>query len=148
MIEFTTKTEKGLPPALRGGQLPREPLYSVDGVEYSIPREFLPLQMAKYAHLVDSLGSDSAALWALREAVGDNGYFALLNLPPEQVSKDDLANVIAVVTGRMTGLSVEVPKGPGEADSETASSAGSDDDGMEPPDSEVWPESAPAPTGS
>jgi hypothetical protein len=140
MLEFTTKPDPTAKPP------EREELFSIDGKAYTIPKTIRPLLMARYAHLVDTMGSDSAGLWALREALGDEGYFALINLPPERVSKDDLATVMAVVTGRFIGLATEVPSAdPKSAPVETASP---DELGAEPPDSEVWPDATPAATGS
>jgi len=141
MLEFTAKSD----PTAK--QPEREELFSIDGTAYTIPKTIRPLLMARYAHLVDTMGSDSAGLWALREAVGDEGYFAFINLPPERVSKDDFATVMAVVTGRFIGLATEVP-GADPKSAPAGETASSDESGSEPLDEEVWPDAAPAQTGS
>jgi len=92
------------------------------------------------------------AIWALRHALGDADYLAFINLPPDAVTRDDYAKVIGVITGRLVGLAIPVPEGKGEggAAPETMSASPStstptDDLSMEaePPDEEVWPETAP-----
>lgn len=141
MLEFTAK------PDPTAQQPEREELFAIDGKAYTIPKTIRPLQMAKYTHLVDSLGADSAGMWALQEALGEEGYLAFLNLPTERVSKDDFAVVIGVVTGRFVGLATEVPGADPKSAGEPAPSP-EDTPESEPPDTEVWPEDTPASTGS
>jgi hypothetical protein len=146
MLNFSTTT----PP---DPDRPRDVLFTIDGRDVSIPQEFTPIEMARYAHQVDQFGGDMGAIWALRHALGDADYLAFINLPPDAVTRDDYAKVIGVITGRLVGLAIPVPEGKGEggAAPETTSASPStstptDDPSMEaePPDEEVWPETAPS----
>jgi hypothetical protein len=143
MLEFSTTT----PP---DPDRPREALFTIDGREVTIPREFTPVEMARYAHQVDQFGGDMGAIWALRYAFGNEDYLAFLNLPPNAVSREDYARVIGVVTGRLVGLAVPIPEGKeggaasGAAPASPSTSTQTDDpETPEPPDSEVWPDTAP-----
>lgn len=142
MLEFTTKPDPTEP------QIEREELFSIDGKSYTIPKRFEPLEMAKYTHLVDTLGADSAGMWALQAALGDEGYFAYLNLPPRAVSQEDFVVVMQVVTGRMVGLSTVIPKGPDPAPDAGPETESLGEPASEPPDSEVWPDDEPVETAS
>jgi hypothetical protein len=135
MLELTAK------PDPTAQQPEREELFSIDGTAYTIPKTIRPLSMARYTHRVDTMGSDSAALWALRDALGDEGYFAFLDLPPERVSRDQLATIMSVVTGRYIGMETEVPGSAPKSDG-TAETATSGAEPIEPPDSEVWADAA------
>lgn len=141
MIEFTSDT-----PA---PDRPREELFSIDGKPATIPREFEPIEMARYAHMIEQFGGDQAAVWAMRYALGDEMYLAFINLPPHAVSKEQYAQVVGVITGRLVGLDVLVP-GPKEpagqaSDGASSSPAAADPEttNVEPPDSEVWPDETP-----
>jgi hypothetical protein len=117
---------------------PRETLFTIDGRECTIPVKFEPLEMARYAHTVSTFGADQAAVWALELALGEKDYIAFLNLPKESVSTEDWTRVVGVVTGRLVGLDVLVPKE--VAGQEPAAVPESPtEDNLEPPDSEVWP---------
>jgi hypothetical protein len=122
---------------------PRETLFTIDGRECTIPVKFEPLEMARYAHTVATFGADQAAVWALEMALGEDDYIAFLNLPKESVTTEDWARVVGVVTGRLVGLDVLVPKeaaGPVPVAVPESPSG----DNPEPPDSEVWPNEEPS----
>jgi len=146
MIEFTSDTPEP--------DRPREELFSIDGKPATIPTTFEPIEMARYAHMIEQFGGDQAAVWALRYALGDEMYLAFINLPPHAVSREQYAQVVGVITGRLVGLDVMVPKDSGGAASGAVSpSPAAADPGttdVEPPDSEVWPgeepENSPVPT--
>lgn len=122
---------------------PRETLFTIDGRECTIPVKFEPLEMARYAHTVATFGADQAAVWALELALGEDDYVAFLNLPKESVSLEDWTRVVGVVTGRLVGLDVLVPKE--VAGQEPAAVPASPTAGdHEPPDSEVWPDEDPS----
>ena len=87
----------------------REVLFVIDGVPYTIPVRFRPLEMARYAHMVSQDGADAAAMWALQTALGETGYLAFLNLPASAVSEDQYRGLISVVVGRLLGVEREVP---------------------------------------
>jgi hypothetical protein len=137
MLEFTTH------PDPTAAQPERDELFSIDGKAYSIPREMRPLDMANYTYLVDTLGGDSAALWALQRALGNEGFSAFMDLPPEQISREDFTRIMQVVTGRFVGLKTEVPGA--DPKSLPAAPATSTEPASEPPDEELWPD-APAAT--
>jgi hypothetical protein len=105
MLEFTTKPDPAKVP-----KVPREELFKIDGSAYTIPERFRPLEMARFAHLVDTMGNDAAAMWGLQQALGDEGYLAFLNLPPDAVSEGDFRKVLGVVVKRLSGLTAELPK--------------------------------------
>lgn len=142
MIEFKTDTPEP--------DRPRETLFTIDGRECTVPVSFEPIEMARYAHMIEQFGGDQAAVWALRYALGDENYLAFINLPPHAVSKEDYTRVLALITGRLVGLDVVVaPKDSGGEASGAASSSPEATvpemtDG-EPPDSEVWPGEEPEP---
>jgi hypothetical protein len=122
---------------------PRETLFTIDGRECTIPLKFEPLEMARYAHTVSTFGADQAAVWALELALGEADYIAFLNLPKESVSAEDWARVVGVVTGRLVGLDVLVPKEAAGPEPAVAPASPSEDN-LEPPDSEVWPGEEPS----
>lgn len=131
---------------------PREPLFVIDGVTYAIPERFHPVEMARYAHMVEQFGGDQAAVWALRYAVGDEGYLKFINLPTKAVSTEDFARVMGVVTGRLVGLDVLVPEGKGSggvdsggtsASPESTSTTPAADESPTEPDAGAWPHTEP-----
>lgn len=90
----------------------RETLFTIDGRDCTIPVKFTPLEMARYAHTVRDAGPDAAAVFALELALGEKNYLAFLNLPHDEVSEEDWTRVVGLITGRLVGLDVEVPKDP------------------------------------
>lgn len=146
MIEFTTDTPEP--------DRPRETLFTIDGHECTVPVSFEPIEMARYAHMIEQFGGDQAAVWALRYALGDDDYLKFINLPPHAVSREDYTRVLGLITGRLVGLDVVLPKDSGggvsAAGSSSPAAAAPETTNGEPPDSEVWPDSepdtSPAPT--
>lgn len=102
MLELTSTPHEGRP-------VDREVLLTIDGTPYTIPTRFRPLEMARYAHMVNQDGADIAAVWALQAALGETAYLKLLNLPAAAVSDDTWRSLMAVVTGRLLGLERAVP---------------------------------------
>jgi len=141
MLEFTTK------PDPTAKQPERDELFSIDGKAYTIPREMRPLDMANYTYLVDTLGGDSAGLWALQRALGTEAFSAFMDLPPAAVSREDFTRIMTVVTGRFVGLATEVPS-PDPKPGPAAAPEMAEDDATEPPDEVVWGASSPAGTVS
>lgn len=136
MIQFSTD-ETDAP------KRPRETLFTIDGRECTVPVSFEPIECARYAHMVEQFGGDQAGVWALRYALGDEDYLAFINLPPHAVSRDDFIRVMGVITGRLVGMDVAVPKAdgaPSGASSTSPSSTTIDGTTPEPLDSEVWPD--------
>lgn len=90
----------------------RETLFWIDDRACTIPVTFTPIEMARYAHTVQEFGADAAGVFALRLALGEETYLAYLNLPDGAVSDDDFARIMALITGRLVGLDVQLPKEP------------------------------------
>lgn len=106
-LHFSTTAKEALVPDRE-----REILFTIDGRDCTIPKRFEPLECARYAHTIQEFGPDAAAVFALRLALGETDYLAFLNLPAGTVSDEDWARVVGIVTGRLVGLDVEVPKDP------------------------------------
>lgn len=86
----------------------REGLFSIDGVEYTIPVRFGANVGLQFARLTMLRGSDIAVSWALETALGEAGHAALMaydELKPEQLNK-----VLEVVLPRIAS-GMEAPKG-------------------------------------
>lgn len=140
MIEISTKTVTGReksPPAVE-----RETLFTLDGVEHTIPVKFLPTQMLEYLHYVGVAGGDAAGNWALHKALGDTSYWALIEAGPA-VKEEALRSMIDCVAGRMLGIATAIPGPKGEPDPAPAPETDSTE---EPPDDAVWPDDTSAPT--
>jgi hypothetical protein len=142
MIQFSTNEEDA-------PKRHRETLFTIDGRECTVPVSFEPIECARYAHMIEQFGGDQAGVWALRYALGDEDYLAFINLPPHAVSREDFTRVMGVITGRLVGLDVAVPKAvdgaPSGASSTSPSSTSTDAATLEPLDSEVWPGEEPEP---
>lgn len=142
MIEITTKTATGKPKAAPAVE--RETLFALDGEEYTIPVKFLPTTMLEYLHYVGVAGGDAAGNWALHKALGDTGYWKLIEAGAA-VTEEALRSMIDCVAGRMLGIDTQVPGPKAEpvADSAPAPETGSIE---EPPDAAIWPGDTSAPT--
>lgn len=121
----------------------REPLLTIDGAELTIPKRFPPTDMLQYLHVVQAGGGDVAAKWALHHALGEEGFWKLIDAGAA-INEHMLKAMIECVTGRLLGIDSPVPGPkdlppvPGPAP-ETASDS-------EPADEEIWPaEASPAP---
>lgn len=145
MLEFDSTTPED-------PNRPRETLFRINGRDCTVPKTFGPIEMARYAHMIEQFGGDQAAIWALRYALGDESYLAFINLPAEAVSLDDYTKVLRLITGRLVGMELPIPEGKaqvgGAPDASPTSPMPSStvlDDGpvIEPPDSEVWPNDEP-----
>lgn len=87
---------------------PRETLFSIDGIEYTIPKTFGANLGLQFARLTMLRGPDIAVSWALEQALGPVGHAALMgfdDLTPEQLNE-----VMDVVLKRIAG-GMEFPKG-------------------------------------
>jgi hypothetical protein len=128
MLELdTTKTA---PP------IAREPLFAINGKAYSIPVRFLPTDMLTYLHIITTSGGDAAANWGLHHALGEEGYWALIDAGAA-LDESDLKAMIDCVTGRLLGMNTPVPGPKDVPDAGPAPETGSTE---EPPDEDVWPE--------
>jgi hypothetical protein len=79
----------------------REPLFSIDGTEYTIPRE-VPGHVTLQAMEVFRTGGDGAATpWVMERMLGAAGYRALLECTA--VTKTNLAAINAVLQRKVFG---------------------------------------------
>jgi hypothetical protein len=104
MLEFT-KHKGGIQGAL--SELPQEALFKVDGVEHTIPVDFPAMVGIAYASIQQAYGDAAALSWAMRTALGDQSYDALIDAVP---SNEDFARLTVVVVGRIQGLIAPVPE--------------------------------------
>ncbi|HET9234932.1 MAG TPA: hypothetical protein VFP10_12395 [Candidatus Eisenbacteria bacterium] len=90
----------------------REPLFSIDGTEYTIPREvpgFITLQAME----VYRGGGDGAATpWIMERMLGADGYQALLKCPA--VTKKNLAAINEVLRRKVFGDPEDATSEPGK----------------------------------
>jgi hypothetical protein len=128
MIEITTQAVA--PP------VEREPLLTIDGVALTIPKRFLPTDMLQYLHVLQVGGGDAAAKWALQLALGDDGFWKLIDAGAA-LTEDALGQMINCVTGRLLGLDTPVPGPKAEPETDPALVG---DSGAEPKDEDVWPD--------
>jgi hypothetical protein len=120
----------------------REPLATIDGTELTIPKRFLPTDMLQYLHVLQIAGGDAAAKWALHTALGEEGFWQLVEAGAA-VDEDTLAKMINCVTSRLLGIDAPVP-GPKAEPEPGPDPAG--DSTAEPADQDIWPDTAPDPS--
>lgn len=120
----------------------RETLLTIDGAELTIPVKFLPTDMLQYLHVVQAGGGDAAAKWALHLALGEEGFWKLIDAGPA-LDEDTLAKMINCITGRLLGIDTPVP-GPKDEPEPGPDPAGDSED--EPQDEELWPDESSATT--
>ncbi|MCW0214366.1 MAG: hypothetical protein OJJ54_13485 [Pseudonocardia sp.] len=84
-----------------GGNEEREPLFSIDGVEYTVPKTVSVGLALKYFKSARLYGVDMAIADVLETVLGSAGYDGLTNY--EGLTPEDLAAVIDVVTKKMLG---------------------------------------------
>lgn len=128
MFEINTKAET--PP------VERETLLTIDGEQLTIPKRFLPTDMLQYLHVLQIEGGDVAAKWAMHTALGNEGFWKLVNAGAA-VDEHMLKELINCVTGRLLGMDVPIPGPKGEADPAPDPET---DSVSEPADKDVWPE--------
>lgn len=87
----------------------REVLFTIDGTEYTVPRQVPAGAALQYIELGGSFAADQAILFALRYALGDEGYEALRGY--KALTNEHLAKVIAAVRAKFDGALV-APKAP------------------------------------
>lgn len=91
LIEITTSTEP----------VATEPLFSIDGVVYSMPVEVPGNVALGYLEQMRQGGEAVAIAWALEQVLGEKAYQALVNcksLQPHQLSA-----IMTIVTERIMG---------------------------------------------
>lgn len=84
----------------------REPFFSVDGVEYTIPKQPPPSWGMEAFHVASTQGYGEAMAFALYKLIGDEGYAALSRcktLTPEDIQTLSRAAVERVLPGGVPG---------------------------------------------
>jgi hypothetical protein len=90
------------------GEPPKtEVLFSIDGVDYSIPVKFGANVALQFARVVLQRGRDEAVAWALEKALGADGCAALMAF--DDLEADDLHKITTVILERMAA-GMELPK--------------------------------------
>jgi len=92
--------------------LDREPLFSLDGKEFTIPKSFPVQWTLQYVLLTEEKGAAVAVGWALETALGREALRALATAPPRY--EQDVLKVTRIVTARVEGREADgaVPKAP------------------------------------
>lgn len=121
----TTRTRKPAPPKSGVLQLDRpenqeqidamiadrEPLFSVGGVEYTIPRQVPAGWSMQAFDIAITQGEKAALAWSVAIMLGDEGYAALKNCAT--LTREDLAVVFNAIVDRvMPGGAFNAPKAP------------------------------------
>lgn len=83
--------------------VPREVLFTRDGVGYSIPTAFSAAETLRYLDLVAFKGSDVAVAWAMRRALGDVGMVALMDADVDDATME---RFVEIVHARLTGITL------------------------------------------
>lgn len=84
----------------------RIPVFSIDDVEYSMPKEINGHFALEVLEQIRTNGAESVISWMLEEAVGAKGYRALRGC--ETLTTADLKTVIKVVQDHVLGAVEEV----------------------------------------
>jgi hypothetical protein len=93
MIEIKTTDE--------APELKSEPLFSIDGVEYSARTEYRASESLTYMNLLVRKGFNFAWDWALRTSLGSDGYAALMDC--EHLSDEQLQAIMTKILEPLTG---------------------------------------------
>ena len=86
----------------------REPLFSIGDKTYDAVVDFRANQALSFVAIYATQGFMAAADWAMREALGAEGYAALANC--EHLKPEQYEAILSQITKRLIGL-VEAPKG-------------------------------------
>src|ERR1700733_9429126 len=97
-------------------EVKREPIFTIDEVEYTAPAEVPPHMGLKYLHLMRTEGQGAANYFMLMTVLGEEGYLALMNY--EQLEQEEYDLVLKIATKKMIGPQ-EVPKGPSGSNGST-----------------------------
>jgi hypothetical protein len=102
MLEFTSRP-KDAPEA------ERVPFFSVDGVQYTHPKEVDATLALRALDITATQGEMVANRWLMIQVIGEEGYRALLNC--RGLGKSDLAKVQEVIRALVFGDTEEEGKG-------------------------------------
>lgn len=84
-----------------------EVLFSIDGINYEIPKVFGVNVGLQFARMTLLRGPEVAMAWALEEAIGADGVAALMAF--EQLKREDLQTITVAIYQRMVAA-LEGPK--------------------------------------
>lgn len=87
---------------------PRETLFSVDGKDYSIPSTLPASRGLEYLRRSVEVSPDAALVYALRTALGADGFAALESAT--DISSEDLQTVMNACTRLLVGALNGAPK--------------------------------------
>jgi hypothetical protein len=87
----------------------REPLFSIDGTEYTIPVEVPPAMGLEAMEKTRTEGEAPATAWIMRELLGVEGWKALREC--KQVNRAQMAAIMQVCRDRVFGGMEEEGKG-------------------------------------
>jgi hypothetical protein len=87
----------------------REPLFSIDGTEYTIPVEVPPAVTLQAIERVRTEGEAAATAWIMNELLGADGWKALRECV--QVNKAQLSAIMEVCRAKAYGAMEEEGKG-------------------------------------
>lgn len=88
----------------------REPLFSVGGVEYTIPKQVPAAWSMQAFDIAITQGEKAALAWSVAMMLGDDGYAALKNCAT--LTREDLAVVFKAIVDRVMPGGSGAPKAP------------------------------------
>ena len=77
------------------------PLFSIDDVEYGMPKKIRPNVSLRYLRMIREQGADVAGAWLLEEVIGTEAYEALMNY--DGLEEEHLNQVMAIVQDHVLG---------------------------------------------
>lgn len=89
-------------------EVEKEVLFSIDGAEVEIPKEFSASLALQYVDRARKRGLDDAGSWLLETVLGPEGYALLLGY--EELKAEHLADIMDVLITKTLGA-MEAPKG-------------------------------------
>lgn len=84
----------------------RIPVFSIDGVEYSMPKEINGHFAMQVLDQIRREGSEATTAFVLQECLGGRGYRALMDCPT--LTTADLKAVVKIITDHVLGVVEEV----------------------------------------
>jgi hypothetical protein len=89
----------------------RIPLFSIDDVDYTVPRFPAPTIGLRYLKLAHEEGSDEANYWLLTSMLGEEGYDALMAYSDKGLLSDDDYDAVVAKALRIVSRQEGGPKG-------------------------------------
>jgi hypothetical protein len=86
----------------------RVPLFYIDDVEYTAPKQFTASFALRYVNVVVNRGIDAGVAWLLENGLSPGGYQALLT--HDQLEPEQLAVIVSHLQEMVAGA-MDVPKG-------------------------------------